>query len=121
MVVQRWRVKHLNGSDQFNLAAMDSLVDFNIKEVRQQNKEFHELVRKFLCIFYRGLFFPSFNRFRCAFCTGNLGRVDSTTGRDDQDVLEQSFLGTRSEADCLYTTRASRLSGIEFFINGAPG
>ena len=65
--------------------------------------------------------FPSFNRFWSAFCTGNLGRVDPTTGRDDQDVLEQSFLGTRSEADCLYTTRALRLSGIEFFLNGTPG
>ena len=58
VVVQRWRANHSNGSDPFNLAAMDHLADFNIKEVRQQNKEFHELVRKFLCIFYRGLFFP---------------------------------------------------------------
>ena len=91
VVVQRWRANHSNGSNPFNLAAMDRLADFNIKEARQQNKEFHELVRKFLCIFYRGLFPPSFNRFQCAFCTGNLGRVDPTTGRDDQDVLEQSF------------------------------
>ena len=120
VVVQRWRANHSNGSDPFNLAAMDRLADFNIKEARQQNKEFHELVSSF-AYFIEDYFFPSFNRFWCAFCTGNLGRVDSTTGRDDQDVLEQSFLGTRSEADCLYTTRASRLSGIEFFINGAPG
>ena len=37
---------------------MDRLADFNIKEAGQRNKEFHELVRKFLCIFYRGLFPP---------------------------------------------------------------
>ena len=114
VVVQRWRANHSNGSDLFNLAAMDRLADFNIKEARQQNKSFMNLfVSSFAC-FIKDYFFPSFNRFRCAFCTGNLGRVDPTTGRDDQDVLEQSFWGTRSEADCLYTTRASRLSGIEF-------
>ena len=86
-----------------------------------RTRRFMNLFVSSFAYFIEDYFFPSFNRFRCAFCTGNLGRVDSTTGRDDQDVLEQSFLGTRSEADCLYTTRASRLSGIEFFINGAPG
>ena len=62
VVVERWRANHSNvpnrTSDPFNLAAMDRLADFNIKEARQQNKEFHELVRKFLCIFYCGLFSP---------------------------------------------------------------
>ena len=51
----------------------------------------------FFAYFIEDYFFPSFNRFRCAFCTGNLGRVDPTTGRED--ILEQSFLGTQSEAD----------------------
>ena len=50
VVVQRWCANYSNGSDPFNLAAMDRLANFNIKEARQQNKEFHELVRKFLCI-----------------------------------------------------------------------
>ena len=56
-------VKTFDGSVPFNLAAMgkDSpsrIADFKSKEAGQQNKEFHELVRKFLYIFYQGLIFP---------------------------------------------------------------
>ena len=46
-----WRANHLKGSDPFK--AMDRLADFNIKEAGQRNMEFHELVRKFLCIFHQ--------------------------------------------------------------------
>ena len=72
-------------------------------------RSFMSLFVSFFAYFTEDYFSPRIDWFRCAFITGNLGPVDPF--RDDHDCLKQSFLGTRREADCLYTTRATRLAG----------
>ena len=75
----------------------------------------------FFAYFIEDYYFPSLKRFQCAFCTGNLGRVDPITGRDDHDVLEQSFWVPEERRTACIQPGLRVYQGIEFFINGAPG
>ena len=101
-----------NPNRPFNIAAMgkdkpSSISDFN-GDAGQANKEIHQFIRKFVCIFYQGLFPPL-----------NLIDFGARSAQASLAVLILVFTvwkrvsSSRQKADCLYSTRPTHFCGTE--------